>query len=144
VKQSVNLCEQTYSVYTSRALPVRAGPGSKILKNHRAGPGRAQKLLGRAQKLLGRAGPVSIRPVKLAGSLTCNVSVVNILPLRGRPAFFLPYRCKLSITSSQIVFWFVSSRPRNRIGPGRAGPGWACIFLQCTGPGRTFFGPGRA
>jgi len=36
----------------------------------------------------------------VTGSLTCNVSVVHILPLRPAFPFCLPYRCKLSITAS--------------------------------------------
>jgi len=105
-----------------------------------------------------RAGPVSIRPVKLAGSLTWNASVVSIHPLRGRPAFFLPRRCELSITPSpdltlaspvdeliifnmqiaDCVLVCVSSRPRNRIGPGRAfqSLGRAGPVFFCSVPGQ--------
>ena len=43
---------------------------------------------GRARPSSYWAGPVSIRPIKSAGLLTCNASVVHILPLRGRTCLF--------------------------------------------------------
>ena len=55
---------------------VRAGLYSIILKIYRAGASNYW------------AGPVSIQPVKLAGSLTFNASVVHILPLHGRTCLF--------------------------------------------------------
>ena len=48
------------------------------------------------------------------------------------------------------MFWFVSAvgletgSGRAGLFSHRAGPGWACIFLQCTGPGRAEPFSGRA
>jgi len=140
----------------SRALH---GPGSIILKNHRAG-------LGRVVTGTGRAGLVSIRPVKSAGSLTCNISVVHILPLRGRTSLLASHvgvdclqhhpqtspSLPLSVEHADCrnVFWFVSAVGLET-GSGRAGLfshwaglSWACIFLQCNGPGQAKPFLGRA
>jgi len=129
---------------------------------------------GRARPRSYSAGPVSIRPVKLAGSLTCNALWSASFPFAADQPFCLPCRCKLSNTIPRphlhfpcgwinyiqhadctIVFWFVSAvcleTGSGRAGPVRAspgfsviGPGRACIFLQFTRSGQTFFGPGRA
>ena len=111
---SVYLPPQSFSSQVGFTLePCTSRAGSVILKNHRAG--------------LGRAKPVSIRPVKSAGWLTCNASVVRILPLRNRTSLFPShvgvystiarphphFPCGwvnyIQLADCRIVFWFVSA-----------------------------------
>ena len=92
-------------------------------------------------------------------------------PSPSHQPFRLPCWCKLSIAPSpdltlaspvgeliifnmqiaEFCFGLCRQQAQKQDRPGRTGlfslwawPGRACIFLQCTGPSRIFFGPGRA
>jgi len=127
----------------------RAGPGSIVLKNHWAGPGRVVTGLGQARpwSRLARSRVTLLRSTSFPFAAEPAFSpplyvwtVYSTIP-RPHPRFPCGWINYIQHADCKIELWFVSAVGLET-GSGRAGPVFFCSVMGR--PGRNFFGPGRA